>query len=171
MERLDLTFNSLDEILAYVESLPAGGLTATGNWTPAENVEHLSRAIGFCTHGFPPGKPPVLQKIIFSTVFKVLSRKLLMMKLKPGLKFPGGLEYFAPEKGVAWDEAVRRLEQNIADAKAKKMTHPSPVAGRLSHEQWTLLHCRHAELHLGFIHLPAGGDGDAGVSTDAAKED
>lgn len=154
MERRDLAFNSLDEILTDVHALPAEGLTATGNWTPAENVEHISRAIGFCTHGYPEGKPPALQRIFATTIFKLFSGKLLTMKLKPGYKFPGGLDYFAPEKGVAWEEAVRRLEQNIADAKTHKMTHDSPVAGHLSHEQWVQLHCRHAELHLSFIHPP-----------------
>ncbi|MFI4862334.1 MAG: DUF1569 domain-containing protein [Phycisphaerales bacterium JB063] len=152
MIQRDLNFDSLDDILTEVQALSAGRCSAEGNWTPAENVDHVAKSIGFTVHGFPEGKAPVLQKLLFTTVFKLMSRKLLSMKLKPGLKFPGGLQYFAPEPGVAWDEAVRRLEQNIADAKTHKMTHPSPVAGRLTHEQWTLLHCRHAELHLGLIH-------------------
>ncbi len=152
MELRELTFSALDEILAEVHALPADRLTAVGNWSPAENVDHVAKAIGFTVHGFPEGKPPLLQKLLFTAVFKVMAGKLLRMKLKPGLKFPGGLQYFAPEPGVAWDEAVRRLDQNIADAKTHRMTHPSPVAGRLTHEQWTLLHCRHAELHLGMIH-------------------
>ncbi|XAL98141.1 DUF1569 domain-containing protein [Phycisphaeraceae bacterium D3-23] len=155
MERRDLTFNSLDEVLADIKALPAEGLTAAGKWTPAENVEHVSKAIGYTVHGFPDCKPSKIQKVLFTTMVKLFGRKMLTMKLSPGIKFPKGMEFFEPEKGVAWDEAVRRLEQNIADAKTKKMTHPSPVAGDLGHEKWTLMHCRHAELHFSFIHPPA----------------
>lgn len=162
----ELTFNSLDEVLADVQAVSGKDFSASGNWTPAENIDHVSKAIGFTVHGFPEGKPPLWQKIVFTTVFKLMAGKLLRTRLKPGLKFPGGLAYFAPEPGVAWDEAVRRLEQNIADAKTHRMTHPSPVVGHLSHEQWTLLHCRHAELHLGMIQ-PASTDAPAPTPADA----
>lgn len=152
MERRDLTFNSLDEIFADVKALPAEGLTASGNWTPAENVEHVGKVIGFATHGFPDVKPPKMMKFIFTTLMKIAGGKLLKMKIKPGVKLSAGMDALLPEKGVSWDVAVRRMEKNIADAKEHKMTHPSPIAGHLGHEKWTLLHCRHAELHLSFIH-------------------
>ncbi|MEM9416699.1 MAG: DUF1569 domain-containing protein [Planctomycetota bacterium] len=155
MERRNLEFNTLDDILADAKALPAEGLTTTGKWTPAENVEHVSKVIGFATHGFPEGKAPAFQKMLFTTLLKLFGRKLLKVKIKPGVKFPAGMTFLEPEKGIAWDEAVRRLEQNIADAKTHKMTHPSPIAGELGHEKWTLLHCRHAELHFSFIHPPA----------------
>ena len=40
----------------------------------------------------------------------------------------------------------------IERAGSQRMKHPSPVLGKLSHEQWEQLHCRHAELHLSFLH-------------------
>ena len=156
MERRELEFSNLDDLVADVRALPAEGLTATGNWTPAENVEHVAKVIGFAVHGFPPCKPPKLMKFMFTTMLKIAGGKLLKMKIKPGVKLAAGMSCLLPEEGVAWDEAVRRLEQAVADAKELKMTHLSPIAGKLGHEKWTLLHCRHAELHFGFIQVAGG---------------
>ena len=56
----------------------------------------------------------------------------------------------APETTHA--EAIDYLATIIAAAAVPgAMKHPSPLFGRLNHDQWTQLHCRHADLHFSFL--------------------
>lgn len=155
MEIRSLSFESLDDLLADVHALPAEGLTASGNWTPAGNVDHVAKFLRGSVEGFPEGRPPLAMRVMVRLMVKLLGRRLFLKKLKPGqFKLPAALDWALPEDGVTWAQAVQRLEDAVASAKRHGMTHPSPIAGKLSEEQWLMLHCRHAEMHFGLIHPP-----------------
>ena len=155
MKSRDLSFTTLDEILADIHALPSEGLTASGNWSPAGNVDHVAKFLRFSAEGFPEGKPPLTMRLAFRLMIKVLGKRLFLMKLKPGrVKLPAAMDWAMPEEGLAWPDAVKRLEDAVASAKRHGMKQPSPIAGHLSEERWTMLHCRHAEMHLGLIQLP-----------------
>ena len=76
---------------------------------------------------------------------------ILRHGMRPGFKLPRRFAFLQPEPAVSWGQAVDDLRAAVDRAETHRMTHPSPVFGRLSHEQWVRLHCRHAEMHFGFL--------------------
>ena len=72
--------------------------------------------------------------------------------MRRGLKFPKTFTFLEPDPEISWDEAACYLRDTFGRLESHRMTAPSPVLGPLSHEQWQQLHCRHAEMHLGFVH-------------------
>ena len=153
MKRRDLSFSTLDDLLADIQALLPEGLSSSGNWTPAGNVDHVQKTIRFSAAGFPEGKAPWLLRMMFRLMVKVMGDRVFTKPLEPGkFKLPESLNFFEPEEGLSWPDAVARLEESIAMARNQGMTHPSPLAGKLTHKQWTMLHCRHAELHFSLIH-------------------
>jgi len=146
--RRQLTFSDLDAIVMDVQRFPGGNLTSTGQWTPAENVDHVAKVIRFSIEGFP-GKAPWW----LAAIGRVLPKSMVRRPIKPGIKLGPSMSWLLPEQGIAWDAAADRLVGVVALAKRQKMTQASPVFGKLTDEQWISLHCRHAELHLGFIQV------------------
>jgi hypothetical protein len=149
-DRRSLHFTSLEEVLRDVEALGARGAPrAAGNWTPGQVVQHVAKGIGFATDGFPRPRASWPLRVLG----RVIRNRTLTKPTQPGLNLPPSFRFLLPdEPAVAWDEGVRMLRGAIGRASAQRMTHPSPVFGALSHEQWVQFHCRHAELHLSFLH-------------------
>lgn len=147
-ERRKLHFHSMCEILEDVESLGRSEIRATGNWTPAQIVGHVNTLIVMSIDGFTFRAPRVLR-----AAGRVLRSYFLKNGLKPGISRPPGTDDLVPSAELSWDEAVEHLRETIARLEnGARMTQPSPIFGKLSHEQWEQLHCRHAELHFGFMH-------------------
>ena len=73
--------------------------------------------------------------------------------MNPGFTLPVNMQAFEPDESVAWADAIEGFRHEMSRLReGARMTRPSPVFGAMSHEQWEQLHCRHAELHLSFIH-------------------
>jgi hypothetical protein len=149
-DRRSLHFESLDDILTDVERLGEGEIRTSGNWTPAQNVQHVGRLIGFSVDGFPFRAPWYLRLV--GPLFK---RQALSKPPPPGFGLGGQLEALVPDPDVTWDQALDELRATIQKAKRDGMSEPSPILGRMTHDEWVRLHCRHAELHFSFLH-PAG---------------
>ena len=148
-DRRLLHFSTMNEILEDVEYLAAGDPPrAAGNWTPAQVVDHVAKIIRFAVDGFPMPKAALPIRILG----RLLRQRALTRPMQPGFRLPKKFQFMAPDPGVTWDDAVDRLRAAIERAGSQRMKHPSPVLGKLAHEQWELLHCRHAELHLSFLH-------------------
>ncbi|MCA9290993.1 MAG: DUF1569 domain-containing protein [Phycisphaerales bacterium] len=149
--RRTLHFESLDDLLADVDA--AGDAPgSTGNWTAAQNVEHVSRLIGGSFDGFD-AKGPLLIRLLL----KVMRGSVLNRPMKPGIKLPANFTAFVPPADVTWADATAHLRRLVERARAgEQMTHPSPILGAMSNEDWVKLHCRHAEMHFGFIQPAAG---------------
>ncbi len=148
-ERRSLTFSSMQEILDDVEYLASGDPPAsTGNWTPAQIMQHLTIVINCSIDGFPAPKVSLPMRLIG----RLMRKKALNNPLSPGIRFPKNLQYLEPRTKLTWEEAVDDFRAAMARLDTLTMTHRSPIFGKLSHDQWVQLHCRHAELHFGFIH-------------------
>jgi len=146
-ERRALSFGSLDDILADVDALDGTRLRATGNWTPAQIVQHVTQLMDLSLDGFPASVPVPMR--IFGRVFKRVALTRAMFR---GIKFPPSLApALEPPEDVAWEDAVDHLRRAVERSAGGRMTQPSPLFGPLSHEEWVKLHCRHAEMHFGFI--------------------
>lgn len=148
-DRRTLHFKGLDDILADIEQPDrAGRVRSTGNWTPGQIVEHVARFIEYSLDGFPFTAPWPLR------VIGVMIRgAVLRNPMKAGVKPPKDMRAHEPDESVTWDEAVQHLRSLVERVRGGElMRQPSPVFGSLSHEQWAMLHCRHAEMHFSFLH-------------------
>ena len=147
-DRRTLSFQSLDDILADAEAIDGAQIRTTGNWSAAQIVDHVASLIGFSIDGFP-ARAPLLLRIIG----RMLKKRALRGGLDAGFKFPASFAFLAPAADVTWEDAMKRLRTEVGRARdAGRMTRPSPILGRMSHNDWVRLHCRHAELHFSFMH-------------------
>ena len=84
---------------------------------------------------------------------RFVKRRFLKRGLPPGFKLPKDTEAAAYPAVASPQEALAILHQAVARLRNEKATVPHPVFGRLTHEEWTQFHLRHAELHLSFAVL------------------
>lgn len=150
-DRRSLHFDTLEEVLSDAETITDGGHTdppTTGNWNAAQIIYHIAQTIHMANHGGSFTVPfPV----------KLMGRTLKLFgvhrkPIKPGINPPGKVAAaFAAPDGVTLDQAMDKLRTEVATANQHEMSHPSPLFGKLSHNDWVHANCRHAELHFGFI--------------------
>lgn len=148
-DRRRLSFANLGEVLDDVARLDAArSRRTTGNWSDAEIVAHLAIPIEFCVDGFPPARPPLWIR----AAARMLRGMVLRRRMKPGLRLPAEMSFLLADPATTWPQAVDRLRRAVARFGSSTRVVPSPVLGPMSHDDWTSLHCRHAELHLAFVH-------------------
>lgn len=153
-KRRELHFDSIADILRDVEQLAAvtsetgESISADGNWTPAQIVEHVTFFIDWAIDGFSFQAPLILRIIV-----KLFRGSILNKPMKPGIKLPANMRIVLPDPDTTWDDAVAALRSAVARVEAgERMTQPSPLLGAMSHEDWVKLNCRHAEMHFSFMH-------------------
>jgi hypothetical protein len=149
-ERRPLRFESLDQVLAEVERLAeaerAGRLRRLGNWTLGQTLGHLASWAEYSYTGAPLKVPFFIKWFL-----RLRKRKFLYGPMRAGVKIPrveGGTLATEP---VPLDEALVRMRRVLGRLKTEAPTAPNVIFGPLTHEEWGALHCRHAELHLGFF--------------------
>ncbi len=143
-ERRTLSFSSMKDILDDVTYLDSGDPPrTTGNWTAAQIVQHVGRLIAYSIDGFP-GRAP----LPLALLGRLVRKKAMARPLRPGLRT---FDFLKPDDHVSWEEAVEFLNRTIARLDRERMRKKSPIFGRLSHEEWVRLHCRHAEMHFSFM--------------------
>jgi len=150
-DRRQLRFASLDDILADAEAVTAGGAVTpavTGNWTAAQNIHHVAFTVRISSRGADFRIPLPIRMVGRALKFVGVHTR----PIKPGVNPPAKIAAaFAPPPDISIADAWQKLRDEITYAKEHGMTHPSPLFGKLSHDDWIKAHCRHAELHFGFI--------------------
>lgn len=148
-QRRKLRFNSLDDVRNEINSLCANtDIRTTGNWTLAMAIDHLAGIMEGSLDGISAKAPLWLR--LMSPLFR---KKALHTGMDPGIPLTGKMRAILPPDDVTLDAARQRMNRVFARFDAgEKMTHRSPVFGKMTNEDWTNLHCRHAELHLSFMH-------------------
>jgi len=148
--RRELHFQSLDDILADVEAVTAEPHHSAGNHSPTQLVWHVAYFIDKAVTGFGFRAP--LPLWLLGNALRPLG--IVNRPMKPGIRAPRSMDHrFWPGPEVTLEDARAYLRRAIDAARPPgSMTHPSPVLGKLTHAQWQTLHCRHAEMHLSFIH-------------------
>jgi len=146
--RRNLTFKSLDDVLADLDAIEVKQLSVLGNWSVGQILLHLSVPMNGAIDGIEFVLPWHIR--LAARMFKPL---LLRMKMPPGFKLPPkALELLVP--GPTSDEVgFASLRQAITRMKSDQRRKPHPVLGPLSVEEWEKMMCRHCELHLSFICL------------------
>ena len=143
--RRQLRFTSLDEVVADAEVLVASPNTKMlGKWSLSRLLAHLTLAINRSIDGISAKAPWYIR------LLGPLIKGRVLKKMSPGFKLPKSVEtQFFPD-GFSSAEALQELRTAVARLKHERMTACHPVLGKLSHDEWTLLHLRHSELHLSF---------------------
>lgn len=155
--RRTLTLGAWADYRREVECLDAasrrGKLEHTGNWSLDQCCQHLGRWIAFSFDGFP-FQYPWRYRLLGRLVRLASWRWLVALALRPGFVNPPGAAAVEPDATIAGGDGVAFLLQQIQRIEnSERMTQPSPVEGRITHEQWCYFHLRHAELHLSFQHV------------------
>ena len=175
--RRPIHLQSPSDLLAEVDRIQAsasgGSVRPSGNWTAAQTFQHLAKFIEYSFDGFPFRYPWPL-RVVSWMVGQLSWRWLLRLAFRPGFTNPRVASAVEPDAAVTLEQAghcLRRQVRRILDG--ERMVRRSPTGELLSHEQWVECHLRHAELHLGFLHLepdvPAGpaaapdGDGSQAI--------
>lgn len=143
---------SFDDIHAELDRFEgaerAGKLRTTGSWEAAEILDHCAKIMRCSFDGFEASVPLVL-RVLASVVFKPW---LGRWHMKPGIKLPKKAASILPSDGVSFDAALASMRAQLARIDAgERMTHDSPALGRMTHEQWFLLHLDHCRMHFGFV--------------------
>jgi hypothetical protein len=152
--RRTLTLGSMGELRQEIERLEdarrRGSLEQSGNWSLDQCCQHLGRWIEFSLDGFP-FQYPLRYRVLGRLVRMVSWRSLVWLALRPGFVNPPSARAVEPDSSiVAGDGPAYLLKQIGRIEGGEQMTQPSPVEGRITHEQWCYFHLRHAELHLSF---------------------
>lgn len=148
--RRTLSFSSLQDILDDAERITAGGQVITsGTWSAAEIIDHVRILMNIARTGFDFTMPLPLR-----IMGRLLRTTALTKPIRPGFKFPKiAADTLMPDPNLTLEESKDRLREEIRlSSQPGAMRHPSPLLGKLTHEQWVQLNCRHAELHFSFMH-------------------
>lgn len=144
--RLTLRFHAIDDVLDEANRLAAadrqGRLTQIGNWTLGQALGHVAGWIEFGYNGFPIGAPWFIRLIVW-----LQRKKFLYGPMRAGVKIPGTPHGTLATDPIALEEGLSRFQAAFQRLKAEPQKHPSPVLGKLTHEESIALNLRHAELH------------------------
>jgi hypothetical protein len=148
--RRTLRFRTPAEMHADVAELVAAERAARldqiGNWTLAQNLNHLGTWVNFAFDGTPL-RPPWIIKLIL----RARKKQFLGGALPAGRYIPrvqGGTLGFEP---IPLEEALEKFSQAWDRFERQIPPKPHIVFGPLAHQEWIDAHLRHAELHLSFL--------------------
>jgi hypothetical protein len=149
-ERRVLHFDSIDQVLQDVDRLAvaerAGRLKRLGNWTLGQALGHLATWTEFAYTGVPL-KPP----FFIRWILRFQKAKFLKGPMPAGVKIPNIDGGTLGKEPLPLDEGLRRYKNVLQRLKVEAPTLPSPIFGKMTHDESIALTLRHAELHLGFF--------------------
>lgn len=145
-QRRELRFESFDEVVDDVNSHATPDAQTLGNWSVGQICEHLAVAMERSIDGYGFQAPWPIR-----LGGRLLKRRILTKPMRAGFKLRGkAREVLVPEHADD-AEARKRLLHAITRLREEATREPHPVFGRLTRDEYDLLHLRHAELHLSFI--------------------
>jgi Protein of unknown function (DUF1569) len=146
--RRELKFSCENCIIGDIDKLAQGPIETTGNWTAGMIVQHVTQLIELSLDGFPEHYRGALPMRIMA---KIMRGRILSKPWSAGYKLPPRFEALAPPEDITFEEAHENLRRAIGRLKSEQMTAKSAILGEMEHADWMKLHCRHAELHFGFL--------------------
>lgn len=145
----ELSFQSIDDILAELDRLTAGEPQTTGLWSPAQIFEHLSEGVRWAMNQPSPGfttDAPILSSELGR---KFYERMVRAGKMRQNVQNPN-----APteREDRPWGPALQDFRKALGDFRDYAGPHPiHAFFGELTSAEWqtwNLIHCAH---HLGFV--------------------
>lgn len=149
--RRSLSFASLDEVVADAERLVASPhVTMLGNLSLGQILAHLAVPVNGAIDGIDRKAPWFIR--LLGPWFK---SRILSKGMPPGFKLPKGVEAEMFPAVDSAEQGLAILREAVARLKTERMNASHPILGKLSHDEWSRLHRRHAELHLSYA-VPRG---------------
>ena len=151
--RLDLRFADLSDAKADVRALREQGYELTGNWSLAQILDHLNKALAMTFDGADFGPPAVVRPIIRMIMMPMVRRGA---PIKMRAKAPGPVKPKSVDQ-LDEDECAQRFYE-LADrllAADAQFVHPHPMMGKLNRQQWLDMQTWHCAHHLSFA-VPKG---------------
>ena len=155
-ERRELAFSNLDQVVADAERLASGEVRTTGKHSFGQILNHLTVSqdvsSGRVTNAPPP---PFFMKLMMPLMKGMIINS---KPLKPGVKLPAkGESFFWPNEEFEVGAALEALKESTEYYKSHGPLAVHPFFGKLSKADADELNCRHAALHLSFVH-PLNGE-------------
>lgn len=148
-KRRELALGSMDEVVAEVERLAAGQVTTTGKHDFPKIVRHLALSNNMTTGRLAAPKPPLLMRLILP----LIRSSILNGPVKPGVKLPAKAEtLFWSDDEISTKDAIAMFKDSVAYYKKHGPLPVHPFFGKTTAEQADRLLCRHAAMHLSFVH-------------------
>lgn len=149
-ERRELTFQNLDEVVAEAERLAAGEVRTTGNHSFGQILNHLAVSHDVSTGRVTAPPPPLFMRLMMP----LMKRMVINSKpLKPGIKLPAkGEAFFWPDRDIDVASGLNYLRESAEYYKSNGPVEKHPFFGKLTRAEADQLNCRHAALHLSFVH-------------------
>jgi hypothetical protein len=144
--RRQLHFASLDEIVADAEKLTASPNTKMlGNWPLGPLLGHLATSINSSIDD-DFGMAPWYIRLV-APLFK---RRFLAKGMPAGFRLPKEIDAKVFPASSSAQQGLDDLRKAVGRTKSEQMTGRHPALGRMTHDEWTQMHLRHSEMHLGF---------------------
>lgn len=143
-------FNAIRRELETLEAAQRGArLSTSGNWTPGQNLSHLAAFVKYPYDGYPPelANPPWFIRLIT----KMMKNRLIHKSMASGFHIPGIPAGTTGMVDAPFEQALSDYRAALSRMEKGPPGIPNPILGPLTHEEWKLLQCRHAELHLSFL--------------------
>ncbi len=158
-QRRHVVYVTLQDFRKDVQHLAGVDVTCVGNWSYAQIVEHLARAIDASIDGFSFRS----NWLVRTLAAPLIKNRLLTRPMKPGFTLPRRANSYLPDPDTDFDAAHTHLESAIERLATTTPTAAHPFLGRLSDREWLALHLRHAEMHMSFVvpredNAPSEGD-------------
>lgn len=149
--RRTVRYESFDDVYADAERLAGIEVRTLGNWSYAQILDHLAKAMGVMIEGTPTMFPMPLRFIMRLT----MKRKMLRETLPPGFKYPAEwAPKIGPSQTVTVENALESLRTAIERLKATPHRAPHPGFGKMGPGEWDTFQLRHCEQHMSFV-VPA----------------
>jgi len=152
-----IEFRTWDDLLTELDRLEAsdraGRIERAGTWSPGQNAWHVSEFIRMSIDGFG-FRAPLPLRLAASLI------KGWAMGPKPiprNIALRGPMARVIPHEPISTAAGFAALRAQIdrIERGGEQCTHPSPLFGALTHDEWVRLHLKHAAHHLGMLH-PSG---------------
>lgn len=152
-DRREISFSSMDDVLADIQQLAQGEHRTVGKESFARIVRHLAKTNEMLTGQTKPPKFPLMMRIMMP----MMRSKILNTPAAPGFTLPS-----AEMQQFFWGEGEPELSQAISQFKQSSERYNSqgplpthPLFGKATREQIDNLTLTHAAMHLSHVH-PAG---------------
>jgi hypothetical protein len=147
LNRRKLHFNTVQDILDDVERLDPATTKTLGNWSGGQILTHLAIVIDGSIDG-----APMRFNWLMRMLGRIMKKRILSKGMGPGFQLKGAAaEALVPSSGISWEEGSERLRKAIHRLQTESKRAASPFFGPMTGDDWSNLHCRHAELHLSFL--------------------
>ncbi|MFG0293816.1 MAG: DUF1569 domain-containing protein [Phycisphaerales bacterium JB050] len=152
----DLKFTCMnclkDELGRLEQANTKGELVTTGNWSAGQILSHCAIFMRCSFDGFP-SRAPARLRVIARLMFK--KKAVSGAPMPSGFQLPKQASFMLPAPEVPFEQGMGELREQVARLDAgEQFSHPSPVLGPLTHEEWVKLHLAHCMMHLGFMDYP-----------------